>query len=65
MKKQKSGLAKKSPPMTECHGKRAGLEDHCLDLVLCIEVLSDLSDLEPALQEMYRFPKADGVIVRV
>ncbi len=39
-----------------------GLDDESIDLILCIDVLSDISDLEPTLQEMHRILKSDGIL---
>ncbi len=39
-----------------------GLDDECIDLILCIDVLSDVSDINPTLEEMHRILKSDGVL---
>jgi ubiquinone/menaquinone biosynthesis C-methylase UbiE len=39
-----------------------GLDDECIDLILCIDVLSDISDINPTLQEMHRILKSDGIL---
>ena len=39
-----------------------GLNDKSIDLILCIDVLSDISDIVPTLQEMHRILKPDGIL---
>lgn len=39
-----------------------GLEDESIDLILCIDVLSDITDIDSTLQEMYRILKIDGML---
>jgi ubiquinone/menaquinone biosynthesis C-methylase UbiE len=39
-----------------------GLDDESIDLILCIDVLSDISDIGPTLQEMHRILKSDGIL---
>ncbi len=39
-----------------------GLDDESIDLILCIDVLSDISDIDPTLQEMHRILKSDGIL---
>jgi ubiquinone/menaquinone biosynthesis C-methylase UbiE len=39
-----------------------GLNDESINLILCIDVLSDISDIEPTLQEMHRILKSDGML---
>ena len=37
-----------------------GLDDESIDVILCIDVLSDVGDIEPTLQEMRRVLKSAG-----
>ena len=39
-----------------------GLEDESIDLIICIDVLSDITDINSTLQEMYRVLKSDGIL---
>ena len=39
-----------------------GLGDESIDLILCIDVLSDISDIDATLQEMHRILKSDGIL---
>jgi ubiquinone/menaquinone biosynthesis C-methylase UbiE len=39
-----------------------GLNDKSINLILCIDVLSDISDIGPTLQEMHRILKSDGIL---
>ena len=39
-----------------------GVDDESIDLILCIDVLSDISDIAPTLQEMHRILKPDGTL---
>ena len=39
-----------------------GLEDESIDLIFCIDVLSDITDIDSTLQEMYRILKFDGIL---
>lgn len=39
-----------------------GLDDESIDLILCIDVLSDISDIDPTLHEMHRILKSDGML---
>jgi ubiquinone/menaquinone biosynthesis C-methylase UbiE len=39
-----------------------GLNDESINLILCIDVLSDISDIDPTLQEMHRVLKSDGIL---
>ena len=39
-----------------------GLKDESIDLILCIDVLSDISEMDPVLQEMHRILKPDGIL---
>ncbi len=39
-----------------------GLDDESIDLVFCIDVLSDVTDLEDTLKEMHRILKPDGTL---
>ena len=39
-----------------------GLEDESIDLILCIDVLSDLRDIDCTLVEMHRILRADGTL---
>jgi len=41
---------------------RTGLNDKSIDLIVCIDVLSDISDIGPTLQEMHRILKSDGIL---
>jgi ubiquinone/menaquinone biosynthesis C-methylase UbiE len=41
---------------------RTGLQDESIDLILCIDVLSDISDLHASLREMHRVLKAAGTL---
>jgi ubiquinone/menaquinone biosynthesis C-methylase UbiE len=39
-----------------------GLEDESIDLIICIDVLSDITDIDSTLQEMYRIVKFNGIL---
>jgi ubiquinone/menaquinone biosynthesis C-methylase UbiE len=39
-----------------------GLQDESVDLILCIDVLSDVSDMDATLREMHRVLKPDGIV---
>ena len=39
-----------------------GLKDESIDLIFCIDVLSDIIDIDSTLQEMYRILKFDGLL---
>jgi len=39
-----------------------GLEDESIDLIFCIDVLSDITDIDSTLQEMYRILKFNGIL---
>ena len=39
-----------------------GLNDESINLILCIDVLSDISDIALTLQEMHRILKSDGIL---
>ncbi len=39
-----------------------GLDDESIDLILCIDVLSDISEMEPTLMEMRRILKSEGIL---
>jgi ubiquinone/menaquinone biosynthesis C-methylase UbiE len=39
-----------------------GMDDECIDLILCIDVLSDISDIDPTLHEMHRILKPNGTL---
>lgn len=44
------------------HASSTGLNDESINLILCIDVLSDISDINPTLQEMHRILKSDGIL---
>jgi ubiquinone/menaquinone biosynthesis C-methylase UbiE len=39
-----------------------GLDDESLDMILCIDVLSDIDDIDRTLVEMFRILKPDGTL---
>ena len=39
-----------------------GLEDECIDLILCIDVLPDIKDIDSTFREMHRILKPDGIL---
>jgi len=39
-----------------------GLDNESIDLILCIDVLSDICDIDPTLKEMHRILKSDGIL---
>ena len=39
-----------------------GLEDESISLVICIDVLSDITDIDSTLHEMHRILKFDGIL---
>ena len=41
---------------------KSGLQDAGVDLVLCIDVLSDVTDLDATLREIHRVLKPDGML---
>ena len=45
-----------------CAASDTGLDDESIDLVFCIDVLSDITDIDSTLQEMHRILKSDGML---
>lgn len=39
-----------------------GLDDESINLILCIDVLSDITDINPTFQELHRVLKSDGIL---
>jgi ubiquinone/menaquinone biosynthesis C-methylase UbiE len=39
-----------------------GLNNESIDLIFCIDVLSDITDIESTFQEMHRILKSDGIV---
>jgi len=39
-----------------------GLDDESIDLIFCIDVLSDITDIDDTLREMHRILKSDGTL---
>jgi len=44
------------------NASNTGLEDESIDLIFCIDVLSDITDVNSTLQEIYRILKFDGIL---
>lgn len=59
-KARKSGLENVKTINAPASG--TGLPDESVDLVLCIDVLSDVSDMEATLREVHRVLKPDGTL---
>ncbi|MFC2027306.1 class I SAM-dependent methyltransferase [Chloroflexota bacterium] len=45
-----------------CVASETGLDDESIDLVFCIDVLSDITEISSTLHEMHRILKPDGIL---
>ncbi len=59
-KVRKSGLA--NVKTINRPASSTGLLDESIDLILCIDVLSDISDLDATMRELHRVLKAAGIL---